>query len=1139
MPNLTLKSERQIQTQMLAVLIAQLGLNDINPGSVADIITQAASQSDFALYYQIAQVSRLADIEALTGSDLDLKAFEYGITRRAAVKTTGTISILREEGFEKVSTTFYAGFPAPIVGDTQVFVNDASNVLIGTSGTLVIGRGTNNEEEATYSAAPVNNTNYWTFTLDSALTKNHATEETVILKQGTDQVILAGTIVVVPATGTSAEIKFATVNDETLLSGELSVDNVEVIAVEAGSSGNISSEAISGTAAFPNAPFVGARAQNNSKYTTGRDRETDDELRDRIKDAVQALSRGVKQAILNAIVGLVDPASAKRVVSANVVLPVETVGPVKVYVDDGTGFEPTFASQGFEVIRASSTGGEQRLVLDNFPVVKAQIESNLAEPYDLSGSPLTLIYEVGTITETITFNTSDFRFPDIATAEEVAAAINNKSTLLEARTSESGKKIVLVAKVDTNENLQITGGTANPIISFPTDRKDTLNLYVDDVKLSKDGATAILDSQNSAPYNLLAVGAYPHTLTLVVDGKTANPQTATINLADVDDPAAVTAAEICFVINRDIAGLTATPINSNTKVRLESNTELSSASKIHVTGGTMNDATDGLDFSTTEVIGIDGDYIFNRELGIIQLNTALGINQAVTSGSLFTRAKLRAGNSELYAPANGQTLVISIDGGADQTITFDGTFVAGKTAEETADFINDQLFGGTAVVRTVGSLNYVEIRTNTYDTTGTIEIKSSSTGNGAFAFPLDEEATSDKPNKAYRVSGSTGPYAFAEGDSLVVVIDDDIVNNTFSIPFTQLRSTTSAVSTTVFRDSGLNVIFPFQDQIKDYFVAFTEGANTIQGVITTVAVMGGGIARYTFNPVPAGFVADYAVGDLAKIVDLDDSENNLNAVITAKGADWFEIENPDAVNATSQAGTGTLSQKRTITAYNQLTGQITVGSAFSNTPTVGDDFIVMPRTVQNVVEYMNNTKITSLSLKADIEGVDGNTRVQITSKSEGSDGYVQVTGGSANDKLDFDTDVYRGLAGYNYWTGLVKLIHKTIYGDDTDLVSFPGMGAAGIIFQILAPTTNDISVELDVTLKEGVSISSLENEIRSAVTGYVNNLGVGDDVVIEEIRAAVIGINGVVDVSISEPAANIAIADNELARVADSDILIG
>lgn len=1138
MADLTLKSERQIQTQILATLIAELGLNDINPGSVLDVLTQAVAQQDFALYYQIAQVSRLADIEALTGDDLDLKAFEYGLTRVAAAKTRGLITIQREEGFEKVSTTFYAGLPAPIAGDTTINVNDASNVLIGTSGTLILGRGTNNEEEVDYSVAPVDNTNYWTFTLDSALSNDHAVEETVILKQGSDEVILAGTIVVVPATGTTEEIQFELDNDVTLLAGEAEVAGVEVTALEAGTDGNITANAISGVSAFPSPPFTDARATNPAKFTTGLDQETDDELRDRIKDAVQALSKGVKSAILNAIVGLVDTATAKRVVSASVVLPVEDCGPVKVYIDDGTGFEPTFESQGFETIRADSTGGEQRLQLDIFPIQKAQVENNTEEFYDMSSGALTLEYRVGTQNETITFNPADFRSADIATAEEIAEAINNKASLVEARTSQSGTFVNMSAVTDTNESIQVIGGTANVILNFPTDLKETLNLYVDDVKLSKDGETAFIDSQNAATYDLLNVGAYPHTLTVVVDGKTANTQTATINLVDVADSAAVTAAEIITVLNRDLAGVTASAINSGTRVRLTSNTELSSGSKINVTGGTMNDASDGLNFDTTEVEGVDGDYTFNRELGIVELTTPLGTDQTVTAGSQFTRAKLRASSSENYAPLTGETLVISVDGGGDQTVTFDASFAAGKSAQLTADFINDQLVGATAIVRTIGGINFLEINTNTYDTAGTIEIKGTSTANAAFGFTLDTEVSSTAPNRAFKVSSNAGPYEFAEADSLVVVVDDDIVNNTFSILMNVSGSVTTPNSTTMFRDSSLTPIFDEDDELIDFYLAFTSGANTTSGTITTVANVSGDTWRYTFSVAPPNF-GDYAIGDLVNISGLDESGNNGNFVITAIGATTVDVTNADAEAAALQSGTGVLSQRRQITDYTTATGEITVGSAFTNAPSGADPFIVIPSTINNLVDYISNTKITSFTLKGAVEGVENNTKLQLSSDSLGSDGYIQITGGNANDKLGFDTSVFRGIQAYNYWVGLTRLVHKTIYGDDTDLTSFPGVGAAGVIFQVLAPTTLDVQVELDVTLREGVSIASLENEIKSAVSGYINNLGVGDDVVIEEIRAAVIAISGITDVTLSEPSANIPIADNELARVSDPNILIG
>lgn len=1134
---LNLKSERQVQTEIIARLIAQLGLTDVNPGSVMDVLTQSVAQQHFSLYYQIAQVSRLVDIDAMTGQDLDNKGFEYGLSRKAAEKTKGKITILRPVGFTKVSTTFYAGSPAPIAGDLTIDVNNASSNLIGSSGTLILGRGTNNEEEVSYVLSPTNQATFWRFQLVSALAKDHAVEETVILKQGNNEVILAGTTVIVPATGSNAEVRFSIDNDTILLAGEDSVINVEVTAAVTGSGSNIPVGAIDGEAAFPSAPFAGARARNAIKFTTGRDLQTDDDFRDSIKKYVQGLSKAVKEAILNAIVGLVDPETAKRVVSASIVLPVDVAGDVKIYIDDGTGFEPSFSSVGFETVLTQSTGGEERLQIDRFPIVKAQIETNAQEPFNMSSGPLALSFEVGNLSQTVMFYPADFRFPEIATAEEIVAIINDRSTLVEARTSQVGKYVLISAKVDKNEAIRVTGGAANAQLNFPTDEKSTINLYVDDVKLSKDGETATLDSRNSSPYNLNTVGPFPHTLTLLVDGKTANQQTATINLADVVNPAAVTVAEMVAVLNRDLVGIKASAIENNTKVRIESLTKLDDASKLQVTGGSMNNSLNGLNFQTTETSGVDGDYIFNRELGIIEFKSPLKANQSVTVGSQFTRAKFIAANAELYAPAAGETLVIQIDGGIDQTITFDGTFVAGKTAQQTADYINAILNGGRASVRKIGGLNYLQISTNTYATTGSLKIKNTSTANASFSFQLDTLAQSTAPNKAFLLSSASGPYNFAENDSLVLVINNDIINSTYSVPMNYGETISNAGSAQAFRAQPLTSIFPLADQIVDYYLAFKSGPNTGSSTIENVTI-NGSTARYSYGTAPTNMNI-FSVGDLFKAEGMSNSENNGNFVISGIGSNYVEVQNADAIATTGQTGTGTLSQRRQISAYNNQNGLITMTAGFAVAPSVGDDFVVIPSTVANVVDYMNSTKITSLSLKANIEAALNNTRVQISSKLEGSDGYVQVTGGNANKRFGFSTVLTRGLAAYSYWTGLLALVHKTIYGDDSDLASYPGIGAAGITFRVLAPTVRQIGMELDVALAEGVSISSLENDIKSAVTGYINTLGVGQDVIIERIRAAVIAIPGITDVVVTSHTANIPIADNEKAAISDPDVLIG
>lgn len=1134
MAELELKSKNKILSDMIATLKVKTGISDINPASVILTLLELAATEDFNQYVQMLNVIRNFNLDTMTGNDLKNKGFEFGLTKIAAIASTGKLNILRPDGFVKVSSQLYSGFPAPLSGDTTIRVNDASDALFGTSGTLIVGRGTANEEEVTYSSAPTNFTNYWEFTV-SALANDHNLDENVILKQGTDQFISAGTVIRVPGTSNSPEITFTTLQDVTLLAGEEEIADVEVICSTVGVIGNIPVGAITGTEAFPSPPFAGARAENESKFTTGRDLETDDEFRDRIKKHIQSLSRATATALLNAIVGALDEGTAKRVVSSNIVEPTTTDQPVRIYIDDGTGFEPTFELRGFEQILTQSTGGEQRLQLDLFPLVKAQVESFNAEPFDMSSGPLTLIYTVGIDSETITFIPQDFEFPNAATAEEIVALINDKATLIEARTSQVGKKVVVQAKADINEEIQITGGTANSILLFSTDLKSTLFLYVDDQLLSKDGVTAFIDSQ-AETYDFTSLGASPWPLNITVDGKAANPQVVNFVPGDFVNPAAGTAEEVVVAINDRLAGATATLIENDTKIRISSNTELSSKSKLQVTGGSANTE---LGFTTSLVTGQDKDYELNRELGQIEFNEPLDGDQLVTAGSRFTRAYLRTDSAEFYTIGAAQTLVIIVDGGSPQTITFATPGV--YSAQQVADLINAQAVGATAYAREVGGDNYLEISTNSYsESAGTIEISSTSTAS-ALDFEYDVEVSNQRPHRAYRTSSIAGPFAFVEADNLVLVIDDDPATKTFNIPMDFDGEVTSAVSTTVFSNLAFNTAFVTNDILNGFYLVFKSGANTTTGSIADVTDQGAGTFRYNFATLPSG-LATYAAGDHVSFSNLSNLENNGNFLITAvntSGSGWIEVTNSDGVEELLTSGAALLGQRRQISDYVASTGTITVGSSFSTMPSAGDDFFILPYTLSNLVYFLNNLKVTTLSKKAFIEIAENNSKVQISSISDGSDGYVQITGGSANVKLGFSVTKVQGLQAYNYYTGLTKLVHSIVYGDDSDPVSFPGYAAAGITNQILAPTVKEVRVNADVTLSEGVSITNVEEDIRSAITGYINNLGVGNDVIVAELIERIMGVTNVIDVEITTPSANIDIADGEIARTRTSLIVIG
>lgn len=153
--------------------------------------------------------------------------------------------------------------------------------------------------------------------------------------------IPAGTTV--SAEDLQGPVKFRTTAAATILAGSTFVINVPVVALEAGERGNVDvGTIVQLTTRVPG--VVGVR--NDSRFSNGRDRESDDLFRARIKLYVQALSRGTPTAIRSFALN-VQLADGRRVLFAKVVEPILPTGSYQVYIDDGTGgvdlYDTTYA----------------------------------------------------------------------------------------------------------------------------------------------------------------------------------------------------------------------------------------------------------------------------------------------------------------------------------------------------------------------------------------------------------------------------------------------------------------------------------------------------------------------------------------------------------------------------------------------------------------------------------------------------------------------------------------------------------------------------------------------------------------------------------------------------------------------------
>jgi uncharacterized phage protein gp47/JayE len=118
---------------------------------------------------------------------------------------------------------------------------------------------------------------------------------------------------------------------------------------------------------------------------------------------------------------------------------------------------------------------------------------------------------------------------------------------------------------------------------------------------------------------------------------------------------------------------------------------------------------------------------------------------------------------------------------------------------------------------------------------------------------------------------------------------------------------------------------------------------------------------------------------------------------------------------------------------------------------------------------------------------------------------------------------------------VVAEVQDIIDGDGTE--DNPGYRAAGVNVEVDTPSIIPIDVTLSVVPLSGVDADQLELDLINAITAYVNGLGVGSAVIFNEIVYAVMDVYGIVDLTLTVPAANVPITATQIARVGTITIL--
>lgn len=658
-----IKSFNQTLGDMIRKIVAETALNDLNAGSVLLTLLEAAAANDFENNTAILNVLELLNIDAIKNNDLDAKAGDFGLERRAAVKASGLVNILNTN-ITKRSTGLYVIKPAPIAGQTKLYVNNTDGWA--ATGNLYIGRGTQSfEGPIAYSSITVFPT-YSQINLSSALQKDHLSSDIVIDSQGEpDRLITAGTVVKIPANNQNPEVQYVTLRDSVIPSGEDMTAGVEVIAIVAGSLGNGGINTITD---FDVSPFTGAAVTNTSAFSNGKDIETDTELRNRLKSYAITLARGTAPSIVAAVIGVSDPDDSNQVVSAVITEPVKVGDPSILYIDDGSGFQPSFAGQSVDILLSNATGKEEFLQLSNYPVPRPQVINAGEAPFTLKNGSFLRVTVDGT-EETIFFTTADFLNIAAATVSEIIVAINAQSESFKARFANTSANILIYPVAHDAEIIQVTplrdvdDSTlyANTVLKFPTDEFSYIALYKNAERLHEKAKSATLTTSAYSQWNINATS----NIVIAVDGTPAQDRSFALS----DFPGAASFASLVIedwvtAFNNKFAGLTATATPSQTMV-ITSNKEGASSSII-VSGGTL--LNKWFPDLPLESAGQTAQFELNRQTGNLRILEEIEIGDSISAGvedakGFNISASTSNGNYNLASDANGRpaNMVVVVD----------------------------------------------------------------------------------------------------------------------------------------------------------------------------------------------------------------------------------------------------------------------------------------------------------------------------------------------------------------------------------------------------------------------------------------------------------------------------------------------
>jgi len=129
-------------------------------------------------------------------------------------------------------------------------------------------------------------------------------------------------------------------------------------------------------------------------------------------------------------------------------------------------------------------------------------------------------------------------------------------------------------------------------------------------------------------------------------------------------------------------------------------------------------------------------------------------------------------------------------------------------------------------------------------------------------------------------------------------------------------------------------------------------------------------------------------------------------------------------------------------------------------------------------------------------------------------------------------------ADYTRYTGLIAEAQKVVDGDLSDRENYPGIRAAGTKVVVQTPQVLIQNIVMSLAILEGYDQDDVKDAVQDALRDYVNTLGISGDVLRSELIYVAMNVAGVYNCTLTTPASDTILLDDQLARTTDGNISI-